>query len=611
MKKQLLCLIATCFTLLGSLTCFAALAKANKPNVIVIISDDQGYGDFSLHGNPILKTPNLDKLANDGVRLTDFHVDPTCSPTRAALMTGKYATKVGVWLTFAGRNHVYKDEITMADVFKYNGYNTGIFGKWHLGDNYPFRPQDRGFDKSFIHAGGVAGEIPDFWQNDYFDDTYFDNGKPVKTQGYSTDIWFEQTKKFIKQNQDEPFFIYLATNTPHGPFNVDPKFSEPYKKQGVPETRARFYGMIETVDNNVGQLRAFLEKEQLADNTLILYLTDNGTTAGADGNNHKVPKAGFNAGMRGKKTSPFEGGHRAASFWYWPNGGLTGGKQYQNLSAHFDVLPTFIDMFNLALPTKTDFDGMSLQSVLNGQKPLAQQNRTLVVHNQARFGLPIGDGAPVKYRDYVVMHNRWRLVGKQLFNLDADPAQQNNVANDNPKLAKTLADYYENWWQQATANQRLAPTVVNPAKQPELLLTAQAWKGDKATYDQSHVIAGVANRGFWYIDVEQAGEYKVEFSRWPKESGLGFNQGYQRALDNPGLDPNFKLYNLPPRQLKVKSVSLKLDDKIKAKASVWHDKQQTTEFTIYLTKGLHTIEGVLQETNGQKLSAYYMYLSPL
>lgn len=589
---------------------FSVSAQRLQPNVIVIVSDDQGYGDFSIHGNPILKTPNLDKLANEGVRLTDFHVDPTCSPTRAALMTGRYSARVGAWLTFAGRNHVYKEEITMADVFKHNGYRTAIFGKWHLGDNYPFRPTDRGFDKSFIHAGGVAGEIPDYWKNDYFDDTYFDNGQPTKVSGYSTDIWFEQAKTFITEQKSNPFFIYLATNTPHGPFNVPNEFAEPYRKLGVPETRARFYGMINTIDNNVGKLRTFLEKNKLADNTLVIYLTDNGTTAGADGPNNGQITGGYNADMRGRKTSPFEGGHRAASFWHWPNGDLTGGKQYHHLTAHLDLLPTFVDMFNMKLPKAVKFDGSSIKTILTGDDPIEEQNRTLVVHNQARFGSSLGDGSLVKYRDYAVMHNHWRLVDKQLFDLSNDPSQKNNLANQYPDLVKQFSSYYENWWQDVTQNERLSPTVLDTQQQAEVLLTAQAWKGDKATYDQSHVIAGVPNRGIWHLDVKTSGRYKISFARWPREANLGFNEGYVRPMDNPGLDPNFTLYQYKPKTLDIDSVLFKLNDKTIAKANVSRDKQTEVSFEFDLSTGLHTLEGVMQTSSGQLISAYYMYIKP-
>jgi len=193
-----------------------AQAHRRRPNVIVIMTDDQGYGDMSCHGNPFVKTPKLYRLWAESVRLTDFHVDPTCSPTRAALMTGRYSFRTGVWLTYAGRHHLRRDEVTIADVFSRNGYRTAIFGKWHLGDNYPFRPDDRGFDESLIHGGGVVGETPDYWGNDYYDDVYLRNGRPERVQGYCTDVWFNEAMRFIAENRKRPFFLYIPTNAPHG-----------------------------------------------------------------------------------------------------------------------------------------------------------------------------------------------------------------------------------------------------------------------------------------------------------------------------------------------------------------------------------------------------------
>ncbi|MCF2946493.1 arylsulfatase [Paraglaciecola aquimarina] len=581
----------------------------NQTNVIVILSDDQGYGDFSITGNPVIKTPNLDKLATDGIQLTDFHVDPTCSPSRAGLMTGRYSTRVGVWLTFAGRNHLYKEEMTMADVFKANDYSTAIFGKWHLGDNYPFRPTDRGFDQSFIHAGGVAGEVPDYWDNDYFDDTYFDNGKPVKTKGYTTDVWFNQAKKFIKQtqNQHQPFFIYLAANAPHGPFNVEEKFFKPYLEKGVPETRARFYGMIETIDNNVGELRDFLKHNGLAENTLIIYMTDNGTSKGFDGGKNGLPDRGYNANMRGRKTSAFEGGHRAASFWYWPKGGFVGNQTRDKLTAQIDVLPTLIDLLKLETPHPVKFDGSSLKPLLVDKKS-GLAKRKMVIHNQAAFGKPLGDGSLIKDKDYVVLQDKWRLVGKALYNLVSDPTQSHNLAKQYPEKAQELQSFYQDWWADVTKHQRLSPTVINPTKQAEITLTSQAWYGDIATYDQAHVRAGVRNRGAWHIDVEVAGNYQVEFSRWPKESGLSFGDIYQKDFSAVKLDQNFDLYKRPAKAIKVESVELVLGQhKEIQKIS---QQQKVATFEVNLRKGLHNIEGILH-TQGQDLSAYYMYLKPI
>ncbi|MCK4959665.1 MAG: arylsulfatase, partial [Planctomycetes bacterium] len=333
-----------------------------QPNVIVILTDDQGYGDMSCNGNPYIKTPEMDRLYKDGVRLTDFHVDPTCAPTRAALMTGRYSARAGVWLTYASRNHLRRDEVTMADVFKQNGYKTAIFGKWHLGENYPFRPMDRGFDESLIHGGGVVGEAPDYWDNNYYDDVYIRNGKPQQVQGYCTDVWFNETIRFIDQNKDRPFFIYLPTNAAHAPFHVPEKYARPYASQ---KGRAAFYGMIANIDENLGKLRDHLNKMSLERDTILVFFNDNGTGAGVEltkdesGNRNGWELNGYNAGMRGKKTSRYEGGHRAACFIHWPKGGLTGGRDIGGVTAHIDLLPTLIDLCGLRFKDKSRFDGIS------------------------------------------------------------------------------------------------------------------------------------------------------------------------------------------------------------------------------------------------------------
>ena len=205
-----------------------------RPNVVLVMTDDQGYGDVAAHGNTMIRTPNLDRLHGQSVRLTDFHVDPTCSPTRSALMTGRYSSRTGVWHTIMGRSLLRRDEVTLGDLFAKNGYRTSMVGKWHLGDNYPLRPQDRGFQEVLCHGGGGIGQTPDYWGNDYFDDTYWHNGTPKPYTGYCTDVFFDAALKFIEKNRDRPFFAYIATNTPHGPLNVAEKYSQPYVERGVP-----------------------------------------------------------------------------------------------------------------------------------------------------------------------------------------------------------------------------------------------------------------------------------------------------------------------------------------------------------------------------------------
>ncbi len=343
-----------------------AAEVARRPNVVILITDDQGYGDLACHGNPVLKTPHLDQLYRESVRLTNFHVDPTCSPTRAALMTGRYSTRTGVWHTVMGRHMPRAEERMMPQEFADNGYATAMFGKWHLGDNFPFRPQDRGFQEVLVHGGGGIGQIPDYWGNDYFDDTYFHNGRPEKFAGYCTDVFFRQAIHFIESHRDQPFFVYLATNAPHAPYRVADEWRAPYLSQvGDDAELAKFYGMIANIDENLGRLRQRLAELGLAEDTLLVYMTDNGTARGATftdqrGNEGHLT-SGYNAGMRGLKGSPYEGGHHVPCFLHWPAGKLTGGRDVQGLTAHFDLLPTLVDVCDLKQATPVAYDGRSLR----------------------------------------------------------------------------------------------------------------------------------------------------------------------------------------------------------------------------------------------------------
>ena len=229
--------------------------EKKRPNVVFILTDDQGYGDLGCHGNEVINTPNIDRIHGDGIRFTDYHVGTTCAPTRSGLLTGHYCNSAGVWHTIGGRSLLREDEWTLADALNEAGYHTGHFGKWHLGDSQPFRPHERGFDRSVYHAGGKIGDTGDPWGNDYFDDTFFVNGVPEKFDGYCTDVFFREGIRFIEEHAAEPFFCYIATNAPHGPLNIEDSYVEPYRADTPHENRARFYGMITNIDENIGTSR--------------------------------------------------------------------------------------------------------------------------------------------------------------------------------------------------------------------------------------------------------------------------------------------------------------------------------------------------------------------
>ncbi|MFT5131037.1 MAG: arylsulfatase A-like enzyme, partial [Rhodothermales bacterium] len=276
-----------------STICFLAAATLlAKPNIVMVITDDQGYGDLACNGNPIIKTPHIDKLAGESSGLTNYHVAPTCSPTRAALMSGHWTNRTGVWHTINGRSMLRANEGTLGQFLKAQGYETGMFGKWHMGDNYPYRPEDRGFTEVYRHGGGGVGQTPDVWNNAYFDGAYFHNGVIEKAKGFCTDVFFRKGNEFIAKNAKakKPFFAYISLNAPHSPFHAPQKYLDMYKDQAA--NIASFYGMITNIDDNVGQTRALLKELGVYEDTVFIFTTDNGTATG-----DKI----FNAGMRGKK----------------------------------------------------------------------------------------------------------------------------------------------------------------------------------------------------------------------------------------------------------------------------------------------------------------------
>jgi len=255
----------------GVLSLFGCSNQQRKtPNVILILTDDQGFGDIGANGNEWIHTPNMDKLYSESSRFTNFHVSPTSSPTRAALLTGRYNGRTGVWHTITGRSVLRENETTMAQIFSDNGYKTGMFGKWHLGSTYPARPMDKGFGTAVYFNGGGIGNAPDYWDNDYFDDHYLVNGVYKQFDGYCTDVWFTEAMRFIRSNRNKPFFCYLTTNAPHWPYFIEDKYSDQYKENGdIPNPN--FNGMITNIDENLGKLRKELEVLGLAENTILLF----------------------------------------------------------------------------------------------------------------------------------------------------------------------------------------------------------------------------------------------------------------------------------------------------------------------------------------------------
>lgn len=493
---------------------------ADKPNVIIVMTDDQGYGDLSCHGNPILKTPNLDQLASESVRFTDFHVSSFCTPTRASLMTGNYAGVTGAFRTSSGRTMMHRDEKTVANLFSDAGYVTGMVGKWHLGDNAPHRPQDRGFRDVVWHRCGGIGQASDYWGNDYDDDTYERNGEFEKFDGYCTDVWFREGMRFIEENQSKPFLLYLATNAPHGPYRVAPEWAKPYTGNKK-VANANFFGMVANIDHNMGLLRDQLTNLGIAENTILIFMTDNGTSAGAKFKGlDSEAVLGFNAGMRGKKSSIYDGGHRVPFFIHWPVGDLVGGKDIDTLAAHIDVLPTLADLCGLPVSDEYQCDGVSLKPLLDGDE--GTWTRKYLVE-QFLGGAYAKVLPPRPYEFSVVMSERWRLVNTDqqgLFDIESDPAQRTNLADQHPEVVAELRVQYDKFWDRVAP--RLTPVRIdigNPVDNPTVLCS-QDWRmpNRNPPWNFASIKRLPKVTGPWMLNVHKDGRYRITLRQFPEEA---------------------------------------------------------------------------------------------
>ncbi|MFT7162050.1 MAG: arylsulfatase A-like enzyme [Bacteroidia bacterium] len=590
-----------------------------KPNVIIVITDDQGYGDLGCHGNPWIKTPNMDELWEESVRLTDYHVSPSCAPTRAALMTGRYNNRTGVWHTVTGRTLLRENEQTMAQVFKDNGYSSGMFGKWHLGDNYPRRPIDVGFQKAVFHGGGAIGNTNDYWDNDYFDDHYYDNGEYKPFEGYCTDVWFNEAKSFIDSKKDEPFFCYIATNAPHGPLYVEDKYSDQYKGDTLIPS-PNFYGMITNIDENIGKLRAYLKEKDLNRNTIFIFMTDNGSADGAilDGErwNEGFPTVyGFNAGMRGLKASPYDGGHRVPCFIHWPEGGLDQGQNFEGLTSHIDILPSLMEMCGLVWENGPKLDGLSLWKYIKGKLKWQKGKRTLIVDSQRVE-------EPEHFRSSAVIQKDWRLVyGTELYDMKTDPGQRLNVAAVYPEKFNELRTLYKQWFDDVFSDYKTRSYVqIGSEKAPSMVLSSHDWMevvkadgtraarpGGEDTPPFAHNIIrrGQLRNGYWDVEILNAGKYKLELMRWPKEAGRNIREEIPAStIPIPGGKPFSEGKALP-----IDNARLKIQDVVYS--GFVTDDTRAASFSINLEKGKTKLQTWFTGAEGLSLGAYYVYISKM
>lgn len=437
--------------LASTMTAFAAPLKGSKPNIIFVITDDQGKGDLGCLGNPFIKTPHVDRFYQKALRFHDYHVSSTCAPSRAALMSGVRPFEAGVTHTIKQRERMALDIYTMPQVLQSAGYKTGLFGKWHLGDEPEYLPQNRGFEEVLMHgAGGIGqtqyGDFPANEENCYFDNVLLHNDTVVKTKGFCTDLFFDAALSWIKKKHEakEPYFAYVSLNAPHGPFIAPEKYTKRFTDEGNDGKTPGRNGMIENIDDNFGRMMEKLTEWNALENTLVIYMTDNGglkNPTKMDGK--KYPAS--NAGMKGGKVSPNEGGTRVPFFCYWKDK-LEEGVDVTALTAHIDIYKTFAELAGATIPDEIqDLKGRSLVPLMENPKA-KWAPRELYIHT----GRWNKDADTSKHKKCAVRTDRWRLVNhSELYDISKDPGETQNIASANPEVVEKLKKSYDLWWESA------------------------------------------------------------------------------------------------------------------------------------------------------------------
>ncbi len=513
-------------------------------------------------------------------------------------MTGKYCNSVGVWHTIMGRSLLDPAATTLADCFKSSGYRTGIYGKWHLGDNYPCRPHDRGFDDAVVCGGGGIWQGPDYFGNDDRDDSYLHNGRFEKYQGFSTDVFFDLSMKFMGEAQaaGKPFFCYIPTPAAHVPNWALEKDTAPYEHVPGLEDPG-FYGMISNIDTNMGRLVRFLEKTGMRENTILIFATDNGTAGG-----EKV----FNASMRGIKNSAYDGGHRVPFFVEWPAGGLKGGRDIKTLAKDIDVLPTLAELCQLK-DRGTDLDGRSLRPLLDAgsvSREAAWPDRTIIVDSQR-------EELMVKWRKTTVMTQRWRLVNPsqqydannpELYDIAKDPGQERNVAQQHPDVVKALREKYDLWWDRIRpANDKFVRIVLGNERENPSTLNSMDWHDPGAldVWNQRQILTGPVANGSWAVDICCAGKYRFELRRWPREVDMPINAAYSNLPGNKETTPGV---SIEANHSHIEIAGMSEDKPVE-------DGAKFVEFVLTLREGPTELRTRFTCNDQKQRGAYYVYVT--
>ena len=619
-------LLLVCGALISQCPLSASTALP-RPSVLLIMPDDVSWDDFSFWRSEGPRTPSIDQLARTGVRLTDFHASPTCSPTRAALLTGRYSNATGVWHTILGRYFLRTDEITIADVFKAGGYRTALFGKWHLGDDFPLRPQDRGFEHAVLFRGGGVDQQHNPWGNrDLAPFTVMDNGQPTvikensafpdPDRAYSTAYFTSQAIDYIRERaaREEPFFAYVAYNTAHVPHDRPPG-----AREGISDHDA----VVEELDRNVGRLLAAIESNGLTRSTLVIFMTDNGAGTRQ-----------FRAG----KSSPYEGGHRVPCIIRWPAGGLGGtvetSKEMSRLCSHIDVLPTLMDWLRLPdLASRRTpglaIDGRSLRSLLDADTgnddPMLIQ-RTIVVDNQ-RMDTLRRDRQACVMRDQTDaagnIRHKWRLVSNrdgnawELFDVLTDPAQTKNLSGhpNHAQLTQDMLASYDAWWKQVSASSgEYVRPVLGTDRQPSACLYSHDWHTDTIDPPWNHTLVaeGVVSNGFHAVALGRAGTYDFDLRRWPRELED------ETSLDSTLGQPLRSARNGAPtmgRALPIRSARLRIwnEERVlfeQSKPCPPHADGARFAVTSLPAGPVYVQTWFYDEKNRELCGAYYVYVDP-
>ena len=507
------------FSLLLLLAASGPAQSPDRPNVLLIVTDDQGYGDLGYHGNTLIRTPTLDRLAGESVRFTNFYVSPVCAPTRASLMTGRYSLRTGVRDTYNGGAIMAGSEITLAELLAEAGYRTGIFGKWHLGDNYPSRPSDQGFAESLVHLGGGMGQPGDFTtffrrDSSYFDPVLWHNNVPTAYPGYCTDIFADAATAFVRKRTDDdrPFFCYLAFNAPHTPLQVKEADYAPYADAPIAEFHARnggdrhplnareiedarrVYGMVSNIDDKLAKLFTTLDSLGVADNTIVIFMTDNGPQ-----------QYRYKAGLRGHKGQVYEGGIRVPFFLRFP-GGLSQDTSITTPAAHIDVLPTLAELCGVALPDDRPIDGKSLVPLI--REAATWPDRNLFFYWARRYPVPYHNMALLRGHDKLVGFTDYRAEAGDfaLFDLVTDAEERTDLITRRPATGRQLFTQLDSTYRSLLAEPNLqgpVRIVIDTTQEHPVYLNRNDAGGQRAIWTQEEVY------GKWALDVATPGRYRV------------------------------------------------------------------------------------------------------